>query len=161
MTHPTQGPGDESPSDYSTLLRRYGEAMVRMGELQDEVNRLKRLAGDPAPEPADTTRVGGQGQPGIEDLEKRLSVLERRVSRDARSTTSGTRVDGNPGGDEPDDAGQLRLQLVSLANQLSRAQRELEQAGQEKGRTRRRSRSRSGSGQRRRWWSFWRKRRQP
>ena len=160
MTHPAQGPRDEDPSDYNTLLRRYGEALVRISELQDEVNRLKRLAGDLAQEPAETTAVAGQGQPEVENLEKRLGDLERRVTGDARAATSGRREDGEPSGDEPDDAGQLRIQISSLANRLSQAQQELEEAGEQKGRTRRRSRSRSGSDQRR-WWRFWQKRRQP
>ena len=154
MTDTTQGPGDESPLNYNTLLRRYGEAMVRISELQDEVDRLERLAGDLVPEPADTTAMESQDQTGVEDLERRLGRLERRVTEDAPAAVSGTREDDGSSPGEPDDAVQLRLQLTSLASQLSQTQRELQEARPQRGRNRRRSRRESESGQRR-WWRFW------
>jgi predicted nucleic acid-binding Zn-ribbon protein len=154
VTDTTQGPGDESPLNYNTLLRRYGEAMVRISELQEEVNRLERLADDLVPEPADTTAMESQDRTGGEDLEGRLGRLERRVTGDAPAAVSGTPEDDSLSPGEPNDAVQLRLQLTSLAGQLSQTQRELEEARQQRGRNRRRSRSKSESGQHR-WWRFW------
>ena len=140
MTTPTSGSGPENSLDHSVLMRSYGEALVRISDLEDEVARLEQLAGDQAPDPSGTGRVGA--------LEKRQRDLE-----------SGYKEDGgqDPQVGDSDDTGQLKLHVASLANQLAQVRQELEEAQNKRGSGRRRSRSRSGGGHHRRWWRRWRK----
>ena len=120
--------GAESASDHNALLRRYGEAMVRIGDLEAELERLKARAGDP------TTEAGHRAsfepdpsQRATADLAERIESLERRLE-DATADpppTSETSEGSSPGSEDAGDLGQLRLQVASLANQLAQAHEEL------------------------------------
>ena len=89
--------------DYDDLLRQYGEAMLRIGQLEAQV---ERLTGEPQGRTGPTTpHVADEGG--------------------ARSDPADLAQDEHPTNAE---MGQLRLQVASLANQLSQTEEKLQQA---------------------------------
>jgi DNA repair exonuclease SbcCD ATPase subunit len=105
--------------EYDLLLRRYGEAMARIGELEAQVQRLgdeKRNVAESDDAAASVTelRPDGNAGPGSELLEQR----DRELAK-------------------------LRSQVTSLSNQLAQAQRQVHEAQSNRRRSgRRRQRSR-------------------
>ena len=161
MTNAESGSGPETSRDHSALRRSYGEALIQISELEDEVAKLRQLAGGQTSESAGAGPIEGRDGPTSEALEPRLRDLERGITGGAQGTPDPVAPSGEARGmgyqaDYQYDSGQLRLQVTSLANQLPQVLRELEEAQNKPDRVPRRSRS-SGDGHHRRWWRLWRK----
>ena len=139
-------------TQYDLLVRQYGDAMQRIGQLETELNHLRKLPQGTTPgEPA-------EARDGVSS-----ELTGDSTELDAGSSTgSGPRVNvgiGNTDGrsnhsslEGSTEISQLRVQLVSLAGQLARTEGEL---GQLKGTGtphRRRSRSRHNNTPK---WKFW------
>ena len=119
---------------YDILLRQYGEAMLRIGQLEAQVGsltaRLKEAGGD-----AERT----------EDPAPKSQSLEV-----AESTTKDSKEDRSSERQRDAEIAQLRLQEVSLRSQLAQTE---QQVKGERGRRKRRSKS-----EHRPKWMFWRQR---
>ena len=124
----------EATEEYEVLLRQYGEAMQRTGQLEAQVDsltfRLKEdgpdaeRAEEPAPKAQSIGMAGGTATASKEDQ----SLVQQRDM----------------------EIDQLRLQVVSLASQLAQSEAQVKRV--EGGRLRRRSKS----GHRPKW-MFWRR----
>jgi uncharacterized protein with von Willebrand factor type A (vWA) domain len=113
-------------TEYSLLLRQFGEAMARIGRLEAQVERL-----------ALQLRDGPETQTNEESP-------EAAVGLQPEETDAGTVESGAPSGNG--DVGQLRMQLSATANELAQTRDELEKAlgSRSSGRRRR--------GHHRPWW---------
>ncbi len=135
----TRGPDVSSSAEYNALLIQYGEAMARIGQLEAEVEALSRRL-----EEGGATR-------DTEDASD-PAAAEDQTTRDSE--------DEGPPDERPqpatkraEDLSQFRLQVASLANELARAEGELNEVrGQRAKRRGRRGENRPG-------WMFWRRRR--
>ena len=148
---PSAGRSEGSLGDsdaYSSLLRQYGEAMFRIGQLEA---RIERLTGDPAERAPDEQGPPSQVQnvsDEVEDPEHPSMDHEPEGVMEPPSPV-GASSDSDK---ESAEIAQLRLQLYTLANQLAQAQEELDrvQGKVARHRSHRRNRSRSR-------WKFWRR----
>lgn len=124
---------DNTPPDYDTLLRLYGESMLRVEQLEAQVASVgeSSLQEDDAQARA------------ISQLTERIEALQRQIARP--SEASDTPTDAQPADDRTDEIAQMRVQIMSLANQLDGARREIQDY-----RSRRRRRSRRP--ERLPWW---------
>ncbi len=141
-------------SQYDLLVRQYGEAMQRIGQLEAELDRLTSTPGDAVHNPATNGSSGSPGageSSGPTDETAPLTIASSlgatstsHAGPDEVGTTSPSELEGQ------NAIAQLRVQLVSLAGQLASTKEEL---GQLKG-THQRSRSRSRR-HRTPKWKFW------
>jgi hypothetical protein len=125
-------PRDESESenvevresaDYELLLRQYGEAMLRIGTLEAQVERLTLQLQDST----EGQHSGDRPQPDAPET----------------GVTKGPPAPAQPDNDE---LRQVRVQLTAMAGRLARTEDELEKAMGSRPRRRR------GSGGHRPWW---------
>ncbi len=119
---------------YDSLVRRYGEAMFRIGELEDEVASLRRAAARRASE---NSQQGAS--PELAKLLHRIEQLEGQLA----SERSGK-------GKDEGEVSHLRLQVAGLASKLAQAEDELKKY---RGRVQRRHQKRGSK------WKFWGKKR--
>ena len=152
---------EASSLEYDILVRRYQEAVVRICELEAQIDRLEsRLRegriGDPAnPEAAPRGQASGAA-----GLVARIEALESKVSGSASgerppsavgdADRASTSRSAPSSGQRSDEMTQLRLQVANLAGQLARAEEQLNDVKQTRVRRRRSSKS-----HRSRWWRFW------
>ena len=125
-------PSQEPPrrtDEYDLLLRRYGEAMLRIGELE--------------------ARLREQGESGLAE-EAPAEPNPKAAAEPAAAPTEGPRQDLKEQKDR--QMSQLRFQVTSLSTQLAEAQQRVQEL-QKSTRQRRRSSRRH---QRSRW-KFWRR----
>ena len=105
--------------DYDTLLRLYGEAMLRTGQLEGQVanltDQLRILEDVPAP--------GGLGEPTPASEE--LRGLSDKIDSLRRKMTDPSETSPKPSDSPGDEISQHRLQITSMANQLAVAKDEL------------------------------------
>ena len=129
---PQDRPRDESESEnvgvqesaaYDLLLRQYGEAMLRIGRLEAQVERLTLQLQD--------------------DTEDQHSGDGPQPDAPETGVTKGPPAPAQPDNDE---LRQVRVQLTAMAGRLARTEEELEKARGSRPRRRR------GSGGRRPWW---------
>lgn len=142
----------DDPVSAEDLLRLHSEVMLRIGRLEAQVEHLSQRL-DERPGNLATSAGGGAGDP------------EPSLSHDAPAPGRGDAAPAplappalgtaDPGrqtwGDYEAEMGQMRLRIVTLSEELARAEDKLKLHGGETARRRRRSHS----GRRRRWWRFW------
>ena len=157
-SHQSLGRGAADPSEYSALIPQYEDAIVRIRQLEVQIEGLKRQVRDIS---------SGANSPDTSGLLARIEALER-MSLIARMDSLENRVAGSPESERPGDSGrpgrddaplrqyddeiaQLRFQIATLATQLARAEGQLKQVnGTRPGR---RNLSRHSSSK----WKFWRR----
>jgi chromosome segregation ATPase len=111
---------DTPRPEYDTLLRVYGESMLRVEQLEAQVAS-----------PGESSPQGDDAQArAILQLTERVGALQGRIARSSEATDA-------PTDDRANEIAQMRVQITSLANQLDGARREIEDY-----RARRRRRSR-------------------
>ena len=141
---------DEAPG-YDAVIRLYGEAMLRIGELEARLIGVERRGGA-------ESGVQGASSFNVAELAEKVEALERRSGTSADTETSDPAGDTKPISAEDEaplreleeEISQLRLQLNSLTGQLAQTQEQLRSA--QGTRARRRSRSRRDSPPK---WKFW------
>lgn len=118
---------DNPQPDYDTLLKLYGESMLRVEQLEARI----------------TSGGGGDGSTqgdfqarAISELTERVEALQGMVAGQSESAAAST--DAQPTNDRTDEFAQMRLQITSLVNQLDVARNEIKDY-----RARRRRRSRA------------------
>ncbi|MCI0440106.1 MAG: hypothetical protein L0177_13395 [Chloroflexi bacterium] len=119
---------------YDSLVRRYGEAMFRIGELEDEVASLRRAAARRASENSQQVTP-----PELAKLLNRIDQLEGQLAAERSGQ-----------GKDDSEVSHLRLQIAGLASQLAQAQDELKKY---RGRVHRKHQKRGSR------WKFWEKKR--
>jgi chromosome segregation ATPase len=124
---------DNPPPDYDTLLRLYGESMLRVEQLEAQV----ASPGESSPQGDDAQALA------ISKLTERVEALQGQIAQSSESSDAA--MDAQPADHLTDEVAQMRLQITSLANQLDGARREIQDY-----RTRRRRRSRRP--ERLPWW---------
>ena len=101
----------QSLPDYDALVSRYGEAMLRIGQLEAQVdlltNQLRSSDSPPTEKPERPSNFGS----GMRPPENMSQPTEGHSERDSEEQLR-----------------QLRLQVTSLANQLQQTEEQLEQA---------------------------------
>ena len=108
---------DEEPSqpprlpDYDALVSRYGEAMLRIGQLEAQVDLL-------------TNQLRSSDSPPIEKPERPSDFGSGMRPPENMSQPT----EGHSERDSEEELRQLRLQVTSLANQLQQTEEQLEQA---------------------------------
>lgn len=124
---------DSPQPEYDTLLRLYGESMLRVEQLEAQV--ASQSEGPPQGDDAQAR--------AILKLTERVEALQRQIARSAEAAD--VRTDAQPADDRKDEIAQMRSQITSLANQLDVARSEIKDY-----RARRRRRSRRS--ERLAWW---------
>ena len=157
---PHLGPEEFPP--YASLLRQYGEAMLRIGRLESQIGVHSAGSSEGGSGEASTGGHAHQTRiPELESLLARVTELEKRVggpsgtgseSKGAESTSETPTPDRGMNSGRDAEISQLRLQVSSLANQLARA--EQEPTGVQESGARRRSRDRHDRHPK---WQFWRR----
>lgn len=155
-------PEPEGASELDLLLRRYAQAMVRIGQLASQAEGFTRMVRELVDDPA----LSGSG-PGATQGSTPSHLLARIESLEARLTTSHESAHTDDGGSEAgtiartdrpnesrreDEIAQMRRHLASLSAKLSQTEEQLRVAQGT-------SRPRSGGRHRRpSRWKFWRSR---
>ena len=130
-------------NDSAGLLQRYGEAMLRVGRLESGSVQSNESPG----------WQGSNREPTyLSDLIGRIEMMERDVGISPLSDEpkNGARGRNRSSGIAPEDGevAQLRLQVLSLASQLSRTEEQIKAGSQGRHRSRRSSHSPPK-------WQFW------
>ena len=151
--------GPSEPLDYESLLQRYGDAMLRIGHLESRLDqltpKLQASAAVPLASRASSDMADAPYEPAhLADLVDRIELIERDMSIEPMTRSDSGAKGGDTGPNQPprrddEEVAQLRLQVLNLASQLSRTEKQIKdsQSG------RRRPRSRSGRPPK---WQFWR-----
>jgi hypothetical protein len=111
--------GDNKHPDYDELVRLYGEAMIRVGELEAKVAELTNQLG--TQEDAQAPRGRGTSVSTSSELQALADKIDTLGRRMTESGESGP----DPSSQPSEEFSQLRLQITSMANQLAVAQDEL------------------------------------
>ena len=112
----------QSAPDYAALLQQYGEAMLRIGQLEAQVGHLtKRLQGGVEQGSDASGQAPVQESPGVRQLAEKVEALQKLVV-DSSEKTPGSSADSQR---HEDEIRQLRVQINSLASQLALAQGQL------------------------------------
>ncbi len=109
---------DNSPQlSYDDLIRLYGEAMIRVGELEAKIADLNRQRqGDlPGPENQGTSASTSDE---LQALADKIDTFGRRMADPGDSGAE-------PGSQPSEEFSELRLQITSMSGQLAVAQSEL------------------------------------
>ena len=139
---------NESPG-YDAVIRLYGEAMMRIGELEAQMFGVERRVTE--------SENRGASSSDFAELAEKVEALERRWGTSAGTETSEHASDTRPISAEDDnllrereeEISQLRLQVNSLTGQLAQTQEQLKSS--QGTRARRRSRRRDSPPK----WKFW------
>ena len=136
MTHEQRGPGEpgdrtEPDMGYGDLLQRYGDAMARVGQLQAQVEELTRqlqLGASPPPPSQIKTQPTPEPTWARQLLESVEALRSPAVQQsDASQTTTEQSAFGLSTGSGPqgEELRQLRVQVHSLASQLSQTEEQV------------------------------------
>ena len=132
----------EGSPDYDTLMRRYGEAMLRIGQLEAQVDGLSKelqgttVHGNSAVEPTLSQDAAGMVEflariealekrvlsERIEDMEKRLGIsTESESGRDgADKSNEASSKDRSPSHNNGEEIAGMRFHIANLVSQLSK-----------------------------------------
>ena len=124
---------DTARPGYDTLLRLYGESMLRVEQLKTQIASLGESS----------TKAGDAKARAISQLIEKGEALQGQIVRSSEASDAAT--EPQPADDRTDEVAQLRVRIMSLANQLDGVRRENEDY-----RSRRRRRSRRH--ERLPWW---------
>lgn len=136
---------NEGSVEYDILLRKYGEAMLRISQLESQLADITRdqREGNASSHSSSNTRSSipqsetGQALNRIEELEAQREAVTQQHS--IPSPLNGA------------DVAQLRLQITSLANKLAQTKDELERSQGTLLKRRSHHKHKNGS-----TWAFWR-----
>ena len=155
-SNPRTASDQGTESAYDSLLRRYGKAMLRIEELQAQLEAASTNDG-PRGENAKSPQPGQERSPEVDQLLAKVEALEKRLGvspeNEAEAADTSREADSSSvSADEPTgETAQLRLQLNNLANQLAQTEALLQEA---QGKTRSRRRRSRGTRARSKW-KFW------
>jgi hypothetical protein len=101
----------DSQPDYDSLLKLYGESMLRIGQLETRVAALNE--GDP-----DNSQSRAIGE-----LTERVDAIHGLITEMSQAASDS--ADLGPADVQADEIAQMRVQITSLASQLDGARNEL------------------------------------
>ena len=155
----------DDPVGYDALVRRYGDAMLRIGQLEVEVDRLARRFQETVTDGVGPIGTGHHEQmPDIKPILTRIEALEQRNllarieemeyrlgsswARDSAEDSPAASEDGEaPAGQRDAEVSQFRLHIAGLSSQLKRTEDQLRDLQRSNGRHRSRNKSK---------WKLWR-----
>jgi len=105
------------PPSYDDLIRLYGEAMIRAGELEAKIADQNRQR-EEDPESPENQGTSASTSDELQALADKIDTLGRRMAGPGDSGAE-------PGSQPSEEFTQLRLQITSIASQLAVAQGEL------------------------------------
>jgi hypothetical protein len=127
-------PQTDTLGHFGEILRQYGEAMLRIGQFEAQVERLTEGRQSPPLR---------HDQAGLAELSEKLEDVPKQV---ASSTGARPSPDSGDDADRDDELGQMQIQIASLSHQFARAERDLQPGPGH------RSRHRGHEGKRGPWW---------
>ncbi len=169
VTPPQGNPEPHSSADGSlqddlardALLRQYGQAMLKIGQLEAQVEQLtSQLQARARQEIYSYGPAPVQDPQGLRDLVEKVEALQKVIVHSPDRASGSTPSDTASLGAQTEGAGrrryeeerrQMRLQMNSLANQLAQTEEELEEVRGSRSRRSGRHRRSSRTPQRR-WW---------
>ena len=161
VSHQTSEQGTEEAGEHDALFQQYREPMLRIGQLEAQINRLTRrhqqstadAHGPSEPVDEDQASVMRVVLPKIEDMERKLGTSPVKASSldIAGDSTAIPNQDQSYSQRRDDEIAQLRFQIASLATKLARTEGRLKQVDA----LRAGRRVRNGH---RPVWKFWRRR---
>ncbi|MBM3933874.1 MAG: hypothetical protein FJ319_06160 [SAR202 cluster bacterium] len=123
-----QSGGDEaapSAAAYNALLKQYGEAMIRIGQLESRVEQLRRQTGAGAGPSATPSRGPSGESPEVAALNAKIESLQATMAAMNQPRPSAP-AQAAPG--ESEELRQMRLQMNNLANHLQMTEQQLASA---------------------------------
>lgn len=140
---------NEGSAEYDVLLRKYGEAMLRISQLESQLDGIARdqQEGNASSHSSSDVR-SGISQPETVHALNRIEELETRAGSEREVVTQERSTQSPLNGA---DVAQLRLQVTSLANKLAQTEDELKSS--QGTRVKRRSHHKHKNGS---TWAFWR-----
>ena len=160
--NPVSGANVAGAADYSLLLSRYGDIMLKIGQLEAQVGYLTKqidVMGKNESLLPGPKRV--QEPQGLSELTLKVEALERAAA-DPHQAGGDDGSEGSDAGTSEDDRRddefrQMRLKITSLANQLAQAQDQLQEVLGHRGRHRRQDVEGEGASRHRRQTPLWKK----
>ena len=135
--------------EYDVLLRKYGEAMLRISQLESQLAGITRgkQEGNASNNSSRTAR-SSIPQPETVHALNRIEELEARAGSEREAVTQEHSIPSPLNGA---DVAQLRLQVTSLANKLAQTEDELNRSQGTHVKRRSHHKHKNGS-----TWAFWR-----
>lgn len=140
--NPGSGANVAGAPEYSLLLSRYGDVMLKIGQLETQVGYLTKqidVMGKNDSSPPGSKLV--HEPHGLAELALKVEALERAgVDPHQAGGDDGSEGSGGAAPDKDsreDEFRQMRLKITSLANQLAQAQDQLQDAAGHRARRRR------------------------